>query len=177
MPNTLGYHLVKSAYGLWLPGDERGHWSTAWDEQIGYTEPHMLHPADPVRRRMAAERMAHPPVRLTPFQVEVLADTLQDCVIRSAGDLAFAALCILPTHMHAVIPYSGRDIDCTAKWLADQTTKRMHERTGQDGPLWCKGKWRGFIYQTEHWHSVIHYVERHNTDRGLAARPYKFIRG
>ncbi|MDY7107054.1 MAG: hypothetical protein SYC29_00300, partial [Planctomycetota bacterium] len=36
---TIGYHLVKSAYGQWLPGDEAGHWSTAWDERIGYLHP------------------------------------------------------------------------------------------------------------------------------------------
>ena len=39
MPRTLGYHYVKSAYGLWLPGDVRGSWSEAWDEQIGYLDP------------------------------------------------------------------------------------------------------------------------------------------
>jgi hypothetical protein len=27
MPNTIGYHIVKTGYGLWLPGDERGSWS------------------------------------------------------------------------------------------------------------------------------------------------------
>jgi len=64
MPNTLGYHYVKSTYGQWLPGDDRGSWSEAWDERIGFIEPHMLHPGDPIRRRMAEERMKHDPVRL-----------------------------------------------------------------------------------------------------------------
>jgi len=49
MPRTLGYHYVKSGYGLWLPGDDRGSWSQACDEQIGFTEPHTLNPGDPVR--------------------------------------------------------------------------------------------------------------------------------
>lgn len=177
MPATIGYHVVKSAHGQWLPGDQRGHWSTAWDEQIGYIEPHMLHPGDPVRRRMADERLAHPPVLLTRFQIEVVVETLHDCVIKSAGDLSFAALAILPTHMHMVIPYSGRDVDRTAKWIADQTTKQMHARTGRDGPVWCKGKWRGFVYETEHWYNTIRYVEAHNTQRGLPGRPYVFVRG
>jgi len=46
MGQTIGYHLVKSGFGLWLPGDERGHWSEAWDAQLGYIEPHTLHPGD-----------------------------------------------------------------------------------------------------------------------------------
>jgi hypothetical protein len=58
MPRTIGYHLVKSAYGLWLPGDDRGSWSDAWDDQIGYYEPHALHDGDPIRLRMAEERLA-----------------------------------------------------------------------------------------------------------------------
>ena len=33
MPNTLGFHYVKSGYGLWLPGDDRGHWSEAWGRE------------------------------------------------------------------------------------------------------------------------------------------------
>jgi len=55
MSATLGYHLVKSGYGLWLPGDDRGHWSSAWDKQIGFIKPHQLNEGDPVRQRMARE--------------------------------------------------------------------------------------------------------------------------
>jgi hypothetical protein len=65
MANTLGYHYVKSCYGLWLPGDDRGSWSEAWDEQIGFVEPHTLHAGDPVRHRMAEERMRYAVVRLS----------------------------------------------------------------------------------------------------------------
>jgi len=75
MARTLGYHYVKSAYGLRLPGDERGSWSATWDEEIGFVEPHVLHPGAPVRLRMAEERMKHPPVRLTETMLEAVADT------------------------------------------------------------------------------------------------------
>ena len=56
MLRTIGFHIVISGYGLWLPGDERGHWSDAWDEELGFVEPHTLHAGDPVRKRMAEER-------------------------------------------------------------------------------------------------------------------------
>ena len=57
-------HVVISGYGLWLPGDGRGHWSEAWDDELGFIEPHTLHAGDPVRLRMAEERRKHTPVRL-----------------------------------------------------------------------------------------------------------------
>lgn len=175
MANTLGYHLVKSGYGLWLPGDDRGSWSDAWDEQIGYVEPHTLHPGDPVRHRMAEERMTHPPVRLSAEMIDVVGESIGDCVEKSRGGLTIAAAAIEPTHVHLAIPYSGRDIDVTAKWLADQTTKAVHSRTGHSGPVWCKGKWRSFIFQEEQWHATLAYIERHNQRRGRPAKPYRFI--
>jgi hypothetical protein len=173
--HTLGYHLVKSGYGLWLPGDDRGHWSEAWDEQIGYIEPHKLHPGDPLRRRMAEERMQYPAVRLTGRMTEAVVAAIGDCISASAGDLTVVAAAIESTHMHLLIPYSGRDINRTAKWLADQTTKRIHQMTDHRGPVWGKGKWCSYVFDERHWQGARQYIERHNLRHGRMARPYPFI--
>jgi hypothetical protein len=162
MPNTLGYHWVKSCFGLWLPGDDRGHWSEAWDDQIGFIEPHTLHDGDPVRLRMAQERMKHPPVKLTAQMIDIVASTIHKCMTDSKGGLSIAALAIAPTHLHALIPYSGRDIHATLKWLADQTTKAIHKQTAHKGPVWCKGKWCGYVFDEQHWDNIGRYVRRHN---------------
>jgi REP element-mobilizing transposase RayT len=175
MANTIGYHYVKSCYGLWLPGDERGSWSEAWDDQIGFTEPHTLHPADPVRRRMAEERMAHAPVRLSPEMVDAVIDAITDCAAVSAGGFAVVAAAIESTHVHLLIPYSGRDIDKTAKWLADRTTKALHTKTPHRGPVWCKGKWCSYVFEQTHWENTARYIERHNIRHGRGARPYPFL--
>lgn len=175
MPRTLGYHVVKSGYGLWLPGDERGHWSDSWDTELGYIEPHMLHPGNPVRKRMAEERMTHPPVRLTSATIAAVAKALETCVERSQGGLSLVAGSIEATHMHLLIPYSGRDIHKTAKWIADQTTKAVHKHTPHKGPVWCKGKWCTYVFEREYWHNIRQYIERHNVRRGLSAVPYPFI--
>lgn len=175
MPNTIGYHFVKSGYGLWLPGDDRGHWSEAWDEQIGYIEPHTLHPGDPIRRRIAEERMTHPPVRMSKAMKQAIADALAECVAASRGGLAISAAAIESTHMHLLIPFSGRDIHKTAKWLADQTTKAIHRRTGHRGPVWGKGKWCSYVFDEGHWQGAMQYIERHNLRHGRPPKPYSFI--
>src|SRR5438105_2991439 len=128
MARTIGYHFVKSGYGLWLPGDDRGSWSEAWDDQIGYYEPHTLQDGDPVRRRMAQERMKHPPVRFDAAMIDAIVSAIGECVATSRGGLEIAAFAIEETHMHLAIPYSGRDMDATAKWLADRTTRAVHQR-------------------------------------------------
>jgi hypothetical protein len=167
MPRTLGYHLVKSAYGLWLPGDDRGSWSEAWDDQIGYCQPHQLNPGDPVRHRMAAGRMAHPPTRFFDQMIDAITQSLRDCVAKSNGGLLIGAFAIEPTHMHLALPYTGRDIDGTAMWLADQTTKAVHRNTPHAGPVWARGCWRSFIFDPARWAATERYIRNHNVRRGL----------
>ena len=173
MPQTIGYHLVKSGYGLWLPGDTRGHWSSAWDEQIGYCEPHQLHDGDPVRRRMAQERMKHAPTRLTAGMIDAVADGVGACAIDSDWQIVAAA--IETTHMHLLMTYTERDIDGTAKWISQQTTKSVHRQTSFAGPLWCEGKWLEFIFDAHHFENTRLYIERHNVRRGLPSRPWDWV--
>jgi REP element-mobilizing transposase RayT len=173
MAHTVGYHLVKSGYGLWLPGDSRGHWSTAWDDEIGYAEPHKLHEGDPTRKRMAMERMKHPPTRLDAAMIEAVAGAVGACVADS--DWKVAAAAIEPTHMHLLITYTTRDIDNTAKWLAQRTTNAVHQETPFTGPVWCEGKWLGFIFDADHWRNTRQYIERHNIRRGLNPQPWPWI--
>jgi REP element-mobilizing transposase RayT len=173
MPRTIGYHLVKSCYGLWLPGDSRGHWSTAWDEEIGYIEPHKLHEGDPVRKRMAVERMTAPPTMLDSPMIAAVADAVATCA--SDSDWKVAAAAIESTHMHLLLTYTERDIDLTAKWLAQLTTKAVHRQTPFTGPVWCEGKWLGYIFEPDHWTATREYIERHNVRRGLSSQPWTWI--
>ena len=159
MPKTLGVHLVKSAYGQWLPGDPRGHWSTAWDDQLGHIQPHQLHPGDPIRHRMAAERMQHPAVIWTPRIIRSITATLPRCADNSPWDLA--ALAVEPTHLHALLTYAPLDFDRTAKWLAQQMTKAVHIDTPHAGPVFAKGKWATYIFEPSHWENTVRYIARH----------------
>jgi len=41
-----------------------------------------LNEADPIRHRMAAERMKHPPVRFTDEMMIAITQSLRDCVVK-----------------------------------------------------------------------------------------------
>ena len=173
MSRTIGYHLVFSAYGLWLPGDERGHWSTAWDEQIGLVQPHTLHSGDPVRKRMAAERMKQPVVVFSRQMIDATADAIGRCA--AGSDWSIVAASVESTHTHLLLTFTLRDINNTVKWLKDQTTKAVHRGTPHAGPVWCKGRWRGFIFDPIIWRNTVDYIEQHNARRGEVPRPYSFL--
>jgi REP element-mobilizing transposase RayT len=170
---TLGFHIVISGYGLWLPGDERGSWSEAWDDEIGFREPHALHEGDPVRMRMAAERMKHAPVRLNHEMVAIVIEVLAEC--QRESDWRIAAASVESTHAHLLLTYTTRDIDGVVKWLKQRMTKAIHQRTSHAGPVWASGKWRSFIFDQEYCERVTRYIERHNERRGVGPRPYAFL--
>jgi len=174
MPQTIGYHVVISGYGLWLPGDSRGHWSTQWDEQLGLIQPHKLHEGDPVRLRMSAERMKHSPVHLSLQMITVVIAALERCVERSDWNVVAAS--VEATHTHLLLTYTPCDIDNTVKWLKDQTTKALHRQTPHTGPVWCEGSWRSYVFANDVWQNTQRYVERHNERRGIGPRPYPFIK-
>jgi REP element-mobilizing transposase RayT len=173
MAVTLGCHLVLSAYGMWLPGDERGHWSSEWDEQLGYIQPHHLSAGDPVRERMARELMKHPATRLDVPIIRAIAEAVGRCVGESNWQLS--AFTLEPTHAHLLITYSNRPIAGTVKWIKQRTTRAVHETTGHAGPVWCGGSWKSFVFDGPRWNNTVRYIQRHNERKGLPASPYAFV--
>lgn len=174
MARTLGFHIVVSGYGLWLPGDGRGHWSESWDAQVGFIEPHSLHAGDPVRLRIARERMKHPPVRLGPGMAAAVVAAIGRCAAES--DWTVQAASIESTHTHLLLTYSLRDVGTTIKWIKDQATKAVHVETRHRGPVWCKGHWCTFVFDVAAWDNARAYIERHNVRRGLGPLPYDFLK-
>jgi REP element-mobilizing transposase RayT len=112
---------------------------------------------------------------LTEEMIAVVIEVLADCFQRSNGGLKIMAAAIEPTHMHLLLPNTGRDIEITAKWLADQTTKAIHRRTSNSGPVWTSKPWCEHIDDHEHWEALLRYIDDHNVRAGRRSRPYPFL--
>jgi hypothetical protein len=69
MSPPLAYHLTWTAYGTWLPGDNRG-WVDG--DQPG------IRPADPDVHRRSQHRLADDPVEFDDAQRQLIEQTLQD---------------------------------------------------------------------------------------------------
>jgi REP element-mobilizing transposase RayT len=105
--------------------------------------------------------------------IAAVADAVGKCARES--DWRVVAATIEATHMHLLMTYTPRDIENTAKWIGQQTTKAVHRKTPFTGPVWCEGKWLGFVFDVGHWDATRRYIERHNERRGLAIRPWDWI--
>src|SRR3954466_10705002 len=107
----VGYHVIFSAYGFWLPNDPRGSWTDfvgSW-ELFRYgpatktTETRSVAHADHDRaaRRAAKQALKHPAVRFTEDQVRSVARGFAGYVERSG--LKIWACAIMPDHVHLVL--------------------------------------------------------------------------
>ena len=162
-----------SAYGQWLPGDARGSWSAAYDQQLGFVEPHQLHPGDPVRHRMASERMTQSAVRFTAPMQNAILNAVARCV--AVSDWQIAAFTLEPTHAHLLLAYTGRPIESTVKWLKQSCTRAVHKQTDHLGKVWCEGSWRVFVFNAGQWNATMRYIDNHNVHRVGVTNPYKFV--
>ena len=155
----LGYHIVKTAYGRWLPGDERGHWSSVWDNKIGQLTHGGLNSGDVALEDFARARMKHAPVSFSSEAIAAIRTALSACKAASAWEIV--ALAIEPTHMHLLVTHSSGDIHQTCTWIAQETTKAVHTQTSLTGPVWAKGKWCSHISDQDHWDNTIAYIHQH----------------
>lgn len=171
--SVIGYHLVKTTYGTWLPGDARGHWSSIQDDDGRYIEHRKLHGGDEERRAHAQQQMKAPPTYLSAEMMTVIEEVLVECAASSEWKIAAGA--IEPTHLHLLITDCGRRMENTVTWLSHRLTMAIRKQTGFLGPLWTHGHWCETIADGSHWQNLIVYIENHNVRRGVGPRPYKFL--
>ncbi len=117
--------------------------------------------------------MKYQPVRLDQAMICAVGNAIERCASSSPWQIAAAS--IESTHMHLLITYSGLDIKRTIKWLAQQTTKSVHNQTDHVGPVWCEGYWCSYVFDTDYWANLVQYIQSHNLRRNEPAKPYSFI--
>lgn len=110
----VGYHLIFSAYGFWLPNDPRGSWSEfvgAWDlfraggkatkEKVTERRSYARNPHDRVKRLATKEQLLRPPVVFTGVQARAVGRGFAEYVKKSG--LKVWACAIMPDHVHLVV--------------------------------------------------------------------------
>jgi REP element-mobilizing transposase RayT len=101
--------LTSTAYGCWLPGDERGFVSTWRDEsgeRVIHNVPGTPYDADiPALKRCAAQSLKGDPIRFSQAQAEALLDHF----LETAGNRGWQLLAvgIMANHVHWVVGVPG----------------------------------------------------------------------
>lgn len=191
----LACHLVITAYGFWLPNNERGSWS----DFVGSWELWKFGDATKVSTRISRARISHdmqrrdaaraalkyPPVTFNGRQARAIARGFADYIDR-AGVLV-CACSILPDHVHLVIARTHLKCESIANQLKGAATRRIideglhplaaYQRPGASRPpkMWARGQWTVYLDSAEDIRRAIRYVEDNPLKEGKRRQRWTFV--
>ncbi len=136
LPVMLGWHLIFSTYGFWLPNDPRGSGSSRVRAQHLYdaggeaTKVHTRHSVahrahDVQLRRIAKESLKYPPVELNGIQARAVARGIATIVPKV--QITIHACAIMPDHVHLVAAAHSFDGDELMACLKRAGTRGLNE--------------------------------------------------
>jgi REP element-mobilizing transposase RayT len=190
----LGFHVIMTAYGFWLPNDPRGSWSD-WVRQWELlrfgeatkvaTRKSLAHrPHNHALRLAAKKALMYEPVSFTGIQAQKIgAGFSQAC--QTSGYVIWAAS-ILPEHVHLVVARHKRPISQVAAHLKGKASERLalaelhpfqQFRTpgGDRVSAWTRRFWKVFLYSPEHVGNAVQYVRRNPLKEGKPEQRWSFV--
>lgn len=191
---VLGYHLIITTYGFWLPNDPRGSSSefvASWElfrfGRATKTDSHrsVARVAHDWRKRLAAKAaLKYPPVSFSGHQALAVANGFAEAV--REDDIRFWALTILPEHVHAVIGRHERSIEWICKRLKRAGTRMLHreglhplrDHTDEDGyvpMVWARGRWKVFLDSPADIRRAIRYVADNPLKEHQPRQRWRFV--
>jgi len=192
----LGFHVIFSTYGFWLPNDPRGSWSDwvrNW-ELLRYGPATKVETRrsvagvkhDAVLRKQAKQALAYPEVFLTGQQA--LAVGVGFSTAAAESNYTILVCSILPQHVHLVVGPHSRGIDRIVGHLKARATQQLNQQgihplaayRQADGTIpspWCRNCWKVFIYSPQHLRDAIKYVEDNPLKEGKPRQCWSFVRG
>ena len=192
---VLGYHVIFSAYGFWLPNDPRGSWSEyvgSWElflargKATTTTERRALHrdPHDRAKRFATKKHLARPAVRFIGQQARAACQEFAEYV-GNAG-LPVWACAIMPDHVHMVTGRFRLDVEQVVVQLKAAATRRLiadglhpfaHLAEDGDRPpkCWGRGEWSVFLDSHEDIARCVEYVENNPVKDGKLRQKWSFV--
>jgi REP element-mobilizing transposase RayT len=196
MPHqVIGFHLIITAYGFWLPNDPRGSWSDfvrAWGllrfgraTKVTTRRSLASEPHDRELRSEAKEALLRPPVEFTGFQAREVAQGFGEYATRN--NVSVLACSILPAHVHMVLGSDERDIHQVSRLFKGAATSALSDaglhpftdmptRSGAIPTPWTRHEWVCYLYCPDDVRHPIAYVEENPVKEGKRAQTWSFVR-
>lgn len=190
----VGYHLMFSAYGFWLPNDPRGSGSdeVRSEKLLEFGGPTKVaahdfrarQPHDRRKRLAAKAALDHPPVAFTGVQARAIARGFTNSVRRSK--VTVWACAVMPDHVHLVVAPHRHTIEVLAGLLKGEATRQLvkegihpfQDRKGyrtQVPPCFGRKWWVIYKDNEEALLNAIRYAERNPLKAGLPSQQWTCV--
>ena len=191
---VIGFHVILTAYGFWLPNDPRGSWSDfvgAWElvrfgQATKTDERRSLarKPHDRRTRLAAKEALKYPLVRFNGHQARAIGRGFASFVKRSG--LNVWSCSILPEHTHLVVGQHRYPIEQIANLLKGAATGRLNAEdihplrgfrasNGKPPKAWAQGLWKVFLRTPADVRRAVRYVQDNPAKEGLPRQRWAFV--
>jgi REP element-mobilizing transposase RayT len=184
-PMVIGYHLIWTAYGCWLPNDPRGSTShTVACDIIAELGP--LHygrkEVQPGRRTVEAfydrarEVLKFPVQLLTTDEIDIVGHAIGEAIAEYR--YTCYACAVLPDHVHMVIRKHRHKAEEMVNFMQESTRNRLIVlgKRSLDHPVWSTGGWEGFLDSPRAVRARIGYIERNPGKHGLGRQVWAFVK-
>lgn len=184
-PLVIGYHLIWTAYGCWLPNDPRGSGSFTVRQDVladlgklHYGRKKIQPPRHEIRDfyEKAAPLLKHPVLMFDEIDRSEIADTFAEVI--AAQRYTCYACAIMPDHIHVLIRKHKHDAEEMVKRLQDASVERLCSsgRRSSDHPTWTRGTgWIVFLDHPDDIHRTIKYIRRNPILAGMQMQNWPFV--
>ena len=191
----LGWHLIFSTYGFWLPNDPRGSGSSRVKAQhiydaggeatkVNTTRSVASKPHDARLRRIAKKTLKFPAVEFSGLQARAVARGI-GAVVPKVG-LVVHACAIMPDHVHMVIAkhqMNGDELIACLKragtrGLNGEELHPMRDFARASGRLpspWGGRGWKVMLFTADKMYGAIRYVEENPIRAGFKRQRWAFV--
>jgi REP element-mobilizing transposase RayT len=192
--SPLGFHIICTTYGFWLPNDERGSGSdfvrAPHLTRFGPANPVSTRrsvaykPFDPEVRRLGRASLRYPYVEFNGLQARAVGRGFANEIERHGGTMYACA--ILENHVHGVLGPHRYDVRRFAGRLKGAATRQLraeglHPLANDplpDGSLpspWARLPWVVYLWTEEDMRRAIRYVENNPSKQGKPRQRWSFV--
>jgi REP element-mobilizing transposase RayT len=181
---VVGYHLIWTAYGWWLPNDPRGSMSKEIRNfalvdlgDIHYGRKKIQPAASDLRKffEQSQNILKDEVMKFNSAEVDAIADSFAE-VVRQRPYTCYACA-IMPEHVHLVIR-KHRDLaeDMLPRLQqASRTAVLACGRRPAEHRVWGGPGWKVFLETREDFYRTIRYVEQNPVKIGLPQQAWSFV--
>jgi REP element-mobilizing transposase RayT len=180
----VGYHLIWTAYGWWLPNDPRGSMSQAIASDV-LAELGELHygrkriqPTGWVIRdfyEKAQPLLKHELLKFNENNLEIIAESFAE-TIRKRKYTCYASA-IMPDHVHLLIRKHRDRADAMIEAFQEASRMRLIEAgiRSENHPVWGGPGWNVFLDCVEDIERTIRYIEQNPVKIGRPIQRWNFV--
>jgi REP element-mobilizing transposase RayT len=185
MPLVIGYHLIWTGYGWWLPNDPRGSTSQFIRNDVlrDLGELHegrkKIQPTSPLIGKFMRDSEAmltYPRYSFDSNEIALIADAFAEII--DQRKYTCYACAIMPDHIHGLIRKHRDTAEEMIETLQEGSCAQLQVFSPpfNQHPVWGGPGWKVFLFEPDEIRRTIGYIEKNPEKAGMTPQHWPFVK-